>query len=218
MSANSSTTTRALVASPSILIVNGVCEMLRELAGVVVCAAVTSAASAVEAARRHRPDVILIDREILIALRPGRGESLPPSRLVVLSSRAHRGEERIGGIERACGLVHERLPPAELDELVTIAARCRLRTAGAEQCDTCRLRLTLCPPELPLSPREYDVFVRIGRGMGTSGIATALGLSVKTVESHREGIKHKLGLASSAALAEAALLWRRGEWKEKTED
>ena len=215
MPTNCDTDTRALVASPSILIVSGLCELLRELPGVVVCATATCAAGALEAARKHRPDVMFVDRELLAALRPGRGEALPTARLVVVSARAHRGEECITGIEKACGMLHERLPPGDLRELVAIAAQCRLRTSGADACEECPLRLTLCPPELPLSPREYDVFVRIGRGMGTSGIATALGLSVKTVESHRESIKHKLGLASSAALSEAALLWRRGEsWRE----
>ncbi|HET7844445.1 MAG TPA: LuxR C-terminal-related transcriptional regulator [Xanthomonadales bacterium] len=215
MGSISNTTTRVLVASPSILIVNGLCELLRELAGVVVCASAMCAGGALEAARRQRPDVILVDREILAEMRPARGDVLPPARVVVVSARPHRGEERIAGIERACGMLHERLPPPELRELLAIGVRCRLRTSGADACDTCRLRETLCPPDLPLSPREYDVFVRIGRGMGTSGIATALGLSVKTVESHRESIKHKLGLATSSALAEAALLWRRGDsWHE----
>src|SRR5688572_24323377 len=98
MPTNCDTDTRALVASPSILIVSGLCELLRELPGVVVCATATCAAGTLEAARRHRPDVMFVDRELLAAMRPGRGEALPTARLVVVSARAHRGEERISGI------------------------------------------------------------------------------------------------------------------------
>jgi DNA-binding NarL/FixJ family response regulator len=45
-----------------------------------------------------------------------------------------------------------------------------------------------------LSDREFQVFTLIGQGIGPRAIATKLGLSVKTVEAHRENIKAKLGL------------------------
>jgi hypothetical protein len=38
-----------------------------------------------------------------------------------------------------------------------------------------------------------------------------LGLSVKTVETHRQNIKLKLGLRDAAALQEAATRWKWGE-------
>jgi DNA-binding NarL/FixJ family response regulator len=37
----------------------------------------------------------------------------------------------------------------------------------------------------------------LGSGLGTKKIAHALNLSVKTIETHRENIKHKLGLNSA---------------------
>ena len=46
-----------------------------------------------------------------------------------------------------------------------------------------------------LSDREFEVFQMIGHGVGPSEIAEKLGLSVKTVETHRERIKEKLNLA-----------------------
>ncbi len=48
------------------------------------------------------------------------------------------------------------------------------------------------------------VFHLLGSGLGTSKIAHALNLSVKTIETHRENIKHKLGLNSGQALIERA--------------
>jgi DNA-binding NarL/FixJ family response regulator len=55
-----------------------------------------------------------------------------------------------------------------------------------------------------LSDREMHVFHLLGSGLGTRKIAHALNLSVKTIETHRENIKHKLGLNSAEALVERA--------------
>ena len=56
-------------------------------------------------------------------------------------------------------------------------------------------------PVLGLSDREYQTFQGIGHGQGTQQIARELGVSVKTVETHRESIKRKLGLGSASAVA-----------------
>jgi len=51
--------------------------------------------------------------------------------------------------------------------------------------------------ELPLTVRQKAVFRLAGRGWTLSEIATRLGLSPKTVESHFENIKNKLNLRSN---------------------
>ena len=58
-----------------------------------------------------------------------------------------------------------------------------------------------------LSDREMHVFQLLGSGLGTRDVAQSLNLSVKTVESHRENIKHKLHLSSSVELRERAAKW-----------
>jgi DNA-binding NarL/FixJ family response regulator len=55
-----------------------------------------------------------------------------------------------------------------------------------------------------LSDREMHVFHLLGSGLGPTKIAHDLNLSVKTIETHRENIKHKLGLNSGQALIERA--------------
>ena len=47
----------------------------------------------------------------------------------------------------------------------------------------------------------------VAEGLGVSNIALKLGISVKTVETHRENIKNKLGLENSAQLTAAAVRW-----------
>jgi DNA-binding NarL/FixJ family response regulator len=58
-----------------------------------------------------------------------------------------------------------------------------------------------------LSDREMQIFRLLGSGFVTRHIAELLSLSVKTVESHRENIKHKLHVRSSAELRAYAAEW-----------
>ena len=57
-----------------------------------------------------------------------------------------------------------------------------------------------------LSDRELQVLRLIGAGQSSRLIAAGLHISVKTVDAHREHIKHKLGLASAAELIRYAVL------------
>lgn len=62
-------------------------------------------------------------------------------------------------------------------------------------------------PIAGLTDRELEVFELIGRGLTTRKIANQLGLSVHTIETHREKIKSKLKLKNSAELGRHALQW-----------
>ena len=62
-----------------------------------------------------------------------------------------------------------------------------------------------------LTNRELHVFSLIGAGIGTRAVAAALHVSVKTVETHRENIKHKLNLKGAAELVHAASQWASGQ-------
>ena len=62
-----------------------------------------------------------------------------------------------------------------------------------------------------LSDRELEVLELIGKGLGSREIADKLHLSIKTIESHREHIKTKLGLSGAAELTSYAFNWLRGE-------
>jgi DNA-binding NarL/FixJ family response regulator len=62
-------------------------------------------------------------------------------------------------------------------------------------------------PIASLSNRELEIFQLIGQGMNTKQIARRLQLSPKTVETHRENVKKKLGVTSSAELTRHAVQW-----------
>jgi len=55
-----------------------------------------------------------------------------------------------------------------------------------------------------LSDRELQVFQMIGAGLPNRQIALHLGISVKTIETHRENLKLKLGITDATELSKAA--------------
>jgi len=67
-------------------------------------------------------------------------------------------------------------------------------------------------PESPtqrLTQRELQIFTVLGEGLSVSAIAERCGISVKTVETHRENIKNKLNLHSATEVVIAAAQWLR---------
>ena len=64
--------------------------------------------------------------------------------------------------------------------------------------------LPAAPAEV-LSMREIEVLQGIARGLTNAGIAEALAISPKTVETHRASLMRKLGVHSTAALLVKAM-------------
>jgi len=62
-----------------------------------------------------------------------------------------------------------------------------------------------------LSTRELQIFRLLGEGKNNKQIAGELGVSSKTVDAHRENIKHKLGLGDSISLIKHAVSWVESE-------
>ncbi|KAI3594296.1 response regulator [Cupriavidus sp. CER94] len=56
-----------------------------------------------------------------------------------------------------------------------------------------------------LTPRERDILHGIGRGQSNKDIAARLGVSVRTVETHRLNLKRKLGIEGRAELVKYAV-------------
>ena len=61
--------------------------------------------------------------------------------------------------------------------------------------------------EPELSPREVEVLRLVAAGKSTREIADTLNRSVKTIETHKQALKTKLGADSPAMLVRLALAW-----------
>lgn len=60
-------------------------------------------------------------------------------------------------------------------------------------------------PHSRLTDREFDIFMRIVKGVSPADIAADLSLSVKTVSSHKSHIIEKMGLSSQVELVRYAI-------------
>ncbi len=60
---------------------------------------------------------------------------------------------------------------------------------------------------LDLTKREREILAIVGVGTTNKSVAQSLGISPRTVESHKENLKNKLGVSSNSELATAASVW-----------
>ena len=60
-------------------------------------------------------------------------------------------------------------------------------------------------PRLALSEREEEILALLGQGQSSKQIARTLDIGVRTVESHRQSIRRKLGLEGQAELIKYAV-------------
>jgi DNA-binding NarL/FixJ family response regulator len=160
---------------------------------------------ALEAARRERPRVALIDvklpgisgYEVCRALRREYGDGLP---IVFISGVRREPLDRIAGL--LIGADDYLVKPFELGELL-VRVQALLRSAAAHDSDT----------HASLSDRELEILLLMAEGLKPCEIADRLVISPKTVGTHTEHIFDKLGVHSRAeavALAYRQELVRAG--------
>ena len=58
-----------------------------------------------------------------------------------------------------------------------------------------------------LSPREFEVFMLLGKGYKRNEISRQLNMNINTIESHRRNIRDKLNLRDSSEITKAAIRW-----------
>jgi len=182
----------------------GVAAILRADKAFEVCAETDSGEGARGLALQHQPDLALVDLLLgeddgLKLVREFR-RTRPTMRIVVLSMLDEATFQPRALQAGADAFLSKRLGPESIvAALKLVAAKARLPRPALEQRDEISV----------LSERELQVFRELGLGRSTQEIATAFGVSVKTVESHREAIKMKLGLPHANALVARAALWAR---------
>jgi two-component system, NarL family, response regulator NreC len=172
---------------------------------------VVAEASDIESARRylrgHRPRVLVLDLNMpggssLQAI-PAIREESPHTQIVVLTMQ---NEPAFAREALSAGALSYVLKEAAHDELVEAVRR----AAAGERYLNPRLGARLAA-EQPfghpddLSAREVDVLRLIALGHTNAEIAERLYLSVRTVETHRSHIQHKLALSSRAELVAYAI-------------
>ena len=210
---------RALVADDDPLARAMIKDALRR-AGVVVVAEAQNGREAVELALHYRPDVVLMD--VVMPVVDGIAatqrilKASPDQVIVILTST---DDDELGVLGLRAGAAGFLIKDLEIDALpralhgalsgeAAISRRLAMRLV-----EELRHPVTVAelrPPDVPLTPREWDVVDLLVEGKTTSEIADTLVLSVETVRSHVKNICRKLGVRSRQQVIAAVQSLRAG--------
>lgn len=180
----------------------------------------SSAAAALEAVARLRPDVVLMDIRM-----PGESgleatrqitEQFPATRVVMLTSYADDDLLLRAIRAGASGYV---LKQADNDALLRAIGSAAQGEAPMDPALTARLIARVREAERQaevdafrdLAERELEVLAEVARGKSNAAIAQALNLSEKTVSNYVSHILEKLGLSNRIELATYAVEHRLNE-------
>src|SRR5262245_48075102 len=208
---------RVLVADDHAVVREGIRHVLASESGFELVGEASNGAEAVDLAisMEPPPDVIVLDISMptlsgLDAAARIR-EVVPDARILVLSIHDH--EEYVLRSVRAGaqGYLRKDSTPAELRGAIrALHAGNTFFSPPVAQALSSALRNEQLEYErrdrlAELTARERSVLIEIARGATNKEIATAFGISVRTVESHRETMMRKLGLKGVARLTRFAL-------------
>ncbi|MEO5826147.1 MAG: response regulator transcription factor [Gemmatimonadales bacterium] len=203
---------RVVVIDDHAVVREGIRRVLEGETGVQVVAEGKNGDEAIEAVERDRPDVLVLD----VAM-PGRSwldvirevhRQARRTRVLVLSM--YDDPEYVVESVRAGarGYLLKDSAPAELRRAVRAVHRGESYFPAAV---TARLAEAREAPEpaqpatAVLSPREREVLTGIAQGLTNKQIAAGLGISHRTVETHRESLMEKLDVRTVAGLTRLAL-------------
>ncbi len=195
---------------------HGIASLINAEADLHVCGEAATSPLALDAMRRLKPDVALLDISLpgtngveLIKLMKAEQPKLP---LLVLSMhdeslyalRSLRAGA-LGYVMKAEALNHVLAALRKVlkgEVYVSEKFSERLIFKAIQSIDG-----GLGSPVDKLSDRELEVLELLGRGFGTREIANELHLSVKTIETHRAHIKEKLGFKDAGEMVRFSIDW-----------
>jgi len=210
------TKTRILVVDDHALVREGLKAFLNLEPDMEVVGTASGSAEALDFLDRHPVELVILDlslgQESGFDLLPGVGSRTPPPRILIISMYKTSEAVRQALVRGAHGFIlkeesAEIIPRAIrrvlagetfLSEKAAWAALAIAGDVGAAERPAGNEILAL------LSERERQVFRLLGEGRQVREIASAIGLSFKTVNAHRENIKQKLGMKTSAELIACA--------------
>ncbi len=205
---------RILIVEDHPVVSGGIAGLVQHEADLTVCGAADDAQGALEQVRELEPDVILLD----ISLKDGNGlellkaikEQRPEQKVLMLSMHDESLYAARALKAGAGGYVMKHEATATLILAIRQVLNGEIFLSAAMQKNLLRRNWRHNPdseldPLETLSQREREVFRLVGQGKGVRQIASELGVSVKTIETHRAHILDKLNLRGSADLLRHAI-------------
>jgi DNA-binding NarL/FixJ family response regulator len=199
---------RVLLADDHAIVRAALRLLVERIEGVTVVAEASDGLDALAQAQLHRPDVVVMDISMqgmngIEATRRMKAE-IPGSRVLILSS--HTTEEFVQSalMAGASGYVVKDCLPLELAAAIEAVLRgdCYLSPGVSRHVVSGFVRGSAAPASglALLTERQREVLQMIAEGKSTKQAAHALGLGVKTVETHRAALMQRLGIRDVAGL------------------
>ena len=204
--------TRVILADDHVLVRQGFKSLL-EREGMQVVGEAADGQEAISLAEKHMPDVAILDigMPILNGLDAARGIRKACAKTKAILLTRHDEDQYVTEALRAGVKGYVLKHQAAHDLVHAIHQVCRggvyLSPSISRAVADAYLSKAEAAPD-PLSARERQVIQLIVEGKSTREIAMLLGICVKTAESHRARLMHKLDIHETASLVRYAI--RRG--------
>lgn len=207
---------RILIVDDHPMVRGGVMRLIDSQKDLACCGEAATAAEAMALARSQKPDLAIVDLRLkhgdALDLIKSISAELPSVRVLVLSQHTEPLYIERSFRAGARGYIAKDQDPVEL--LRAVRAILKGEMYLAQGMATRLLTSIFGNNQGPagtgleqLTDRELGVLQLLGEGKGTRQIAAELNLSYKTIESHRENLKHKLKLGSASELVHFAIRW-----------
>lgn len=204
---------RVLIADDHALVRAGIRALVEKIKGLVVVGEAGKGSEALELVKELRPNLMLLDLtmpdgggfEVLDHVR----KQFPEVRVIVLTVH-EAGEYAIRALrEGAAGFLPKSAASTELEQAIQTVIRGEVYISPEmSQRTVIEFGKGVTKRDLldSLSPRQREVLRLIAEGRTTKQIAQELGISVKTVETHRAQLMERLGIRDVAGLVRYAIL------------
>lgn len=196
-----------LLADDETLIRDALASLLALEDEIEVVAVAASGPEALVAARRHRPDVALLDLQMPgldgIAVAEQLRLDLPSTACVIVTSHGRPGYLKTALAAGVRGFLPKTVSAQTLTSVISTVA------AGGRYVDPQLAAEAIGAGDSPLSPRETDVLALAAGGSPVDEIAARASLSVGTVRNYLSAAVTKLGVANRH---EAARMARERGW------
>ena len=205
-----------LMAEDHAIVRQGLCALLGADGHFSIIAQARNGREAVDMAASLRPDVILMDiaMPVLNGLEATRQilAANPAARIIILS--AHSDDEYIERMSAvgAAGFLEKQTSAEVLAQAIREVAEGRTflspsisKRLGNTHGKPRDREGLLKPHANRLTSRESEVLQLVAEGLANKQIATALGISIKTVEKHRQHLMDKLNIHETAGLTRYAI-------------
>jgi two-component system NarL family response regulator len=197
---------RVVIIDDHPMVAEGIRSLLETFEDINVIGVLSNGQQAVDEMESLSPDVVLMDlnmpqmggltaTEILL-------EKMPSLRILILSM--HDNPEYISAAmsHGASGYALKDIPTEDIKVAID-----RVMAGETYLCDGARAAIA---PDThdgreTLTGREQEILLELAQGNSNRTVAEALGISVRTVETHRKNLKRKLGISSTAGLTRYAL-------------